>query len=313
MPLHVIVGAGPVGSTLATTLADAGNDVRVVTRSGSGPKYENVDLVRADAADSEALRRHVAGAAVLYNCANPPSYQHWAKMWPPLAASLQNVAESTEAVLVIMGNLYGYGAVSEPITRDHPLAASDHKGQLRAQMWQDALAAHRAGRLRVAEGRASDFIGPGVRPEAGMSTRYGLAAIAGKPVYAFGDPDAAHSWTFIPDVARTLAVLGTDERAWGQAWHVPSPPPVSPRELVRSAAQLADTEPPSVRRVPSAALRLIGSVWPLMRELTGVLYQWEQPFEIHATATTETFGIQATPWEEALSRTVQYWQQHHKR
>ena len=37
-----------------------------------------------------------------------------------------------------------------------------------------------------------------------------------------GDPDVPHSRTYVPDVGRTLAVLGTDERAWGRPWHVPS-------------------------------------------------------------------------------------------
>ena len=37
MALHVIVGAGPVGSAAADHLADAGHRVRVVTRSGGGP------------------------------------------------------------------------------------------------------------------------------------------------------------------------------------------------------------------------------------------------------------------------------------
>lgn len=73
MALHVIVGAGPVGTTLALQLADAGHEVRVVTRSGRGPERPGIRRVRADASDAATLARHVAGAAALYNCANPPS------------------------------------------------------------------------------------------------------------------------------------------------------------------------------------------------------------------------------------------------
>ncbi len=36
--LHVVVGAGPVGSAVAEILAERGHRVRVVTRSGSGPE-----------------------------------------------------------------------------------------------------------------------------------------------------------------------------------------------------------------------------------------------------------------------------------
>lgn len=311
MALHVIVGAGPVGSTLATLLADQGQDVRLVTRSGSGPTHDRIERIQADAANHAAMRTHVTGATALYNCANPPSYQYWREQWPPIAESLLAAATAVGTTLVTMGNLYMYGPASEPLTRNHPLTATDHKGQLRAAMWRDALAAHESGVIRATEARASDFIGPGVRPDAGFSTRYGQAAVAGKPVYMFGNPDARHSWTYIPDVARTLATLGTDERAWGQVWHVPSPEPLSPKQLVERMAQQAGAPQPRVRRIPRGMLRLFYPFSALLRELDGMLYQWERPFEIDATETTETFGLTASSWDDILTRTIESWQQSH--
>ncbi|NDL58306.1 NAD-dependent epimerase/dehydratase family protein [Phytoactinopolyspora mesophila] len=311
MSFHVIVGAGAVGSTLATELADSGHEVRLVTRSGSGPAHPHIRLIRADAADRSALLPHVTGAAALYNCANPPTYALWERSWPPLAASMLSVAESTGAVLVTMSNLYGYGPVEGPISRDHPLTPSDHKGMLRARMWQDALAAHEAGRVRVTEARASDFIGPGVGPNGGLITRYGLAAVAGKPVYMFGDPDAPHSWTYMPDVARTLAVLGTDERAWGRPWHVPTAPPVSARAVVEQAVQLAGARAPRVRRVRRGMLRPFYPFSALLRELDGVLYQFKQPWEIDSTATSDDLGLYPTPWDITLESTVDHWRHAH--
>ena len=47
------------------------------------------------------------------------------------------------------------------MTEATPLAAMGRMGQVRARVWRDALAAHQAWRLRVAEVRASDFDGPG--------------------------------------------------------------------------------------------------------------------------------------------------------
>ncbi len=81
---------------------------------------------------------------MLYNCANPGDYTQWEKVWPPLAAALLTTAERTGAVYAITGNLYPYGPVDGPMTEDLPDAATDHKGVLRARLWADALAAHRA-------------------------------------------------------------------------------------------------------------------------------------------------------------------------
>ena len=50
MSLHVIVGAGPVGSAAALRLAAAGHQVRVITRSGTGPDADGVERIAADAA-----------------------------------------------------------------------------------------------------------------------------------------------------------------------------------------------------------------------------------------------------------------------
>jgi nucleoside-diphosphate-sugar epimerase len=46
---YLVVGAGPVGSTIALNLAKDGDQVRVLTRSGNGPIHQNITLIRGDA------------------------------------------------------------------------------------------------------------------------------------------------------------------------------------------------------------------------------------------------------------------------
>src|SRR5471032_797305 len=99
MTLHVIVGAGPVGSTTASMLADMGEHVRVVTRSGGGPVHPLVERAAANASDPEALKAAAAGATVMYSAGSPP-YDRWVTDWPPLAASMLSAAEALGAVLV---------------------------------------------------------------------------------------------------------------------------------------------------------------------------------------------------------------------
>jgi len=166
MGKHVVVGAGGVGGGVARELAAAGHEVVVVSRSGRAPVVDGVRAEALDATDATALTAVTQGADALYNCANPSNYTKWAREWPPLAASLLAAATDTGAGLVIMGNLYGYGTVDAPIRAGDPLAATGPLGRLRVRMWEDALAAQRAGRVRVTEARASDFVGP----ESGATT-----------------------------------------------------------------------------------------------------------------------------------------------
>ena len=193
MAKHVIVGAGGVGGGVARELAAAGHEVVVVSRSGRAPAVDGVRAVALDATDADALTATTRGADAIYNCANPRNYTRWAREWPPLAASLLTAAGDTGAGLVIMGNLYGYGEVDGPIHAGQPLAPVGPLGRIRAQMWEDALAAQRAGRVRVTEARASDFVGPESGAQAHLGDHLFPRVLAGKKVRKFGDADMTHS------------------------------------------------------------------------------------------------------------------------
>jgi nucleoside-diphosphate-sugar epimerase len=302
MALHVIVGKGPVGSTTAAELVSRGHEVRVLSRSG-GPSTAEIEHRQVDATDVDALTGASRGAAALYNAVNP-AYHRWATDWPPVAAALLTAAERTGAVLVTMSNLYGYGRPAGPMTPETPLAATDVKGRVRVRMWTDALAAHEAGRVRVTEARAADFVGPQVPPAASHLNRQLSAVRAGRRAWVIGDPDAPRSWAYLPDVAATLATLGTDERALGRAWHVPSNPPRSQRQAIGDLAAAMGVGPVAVTSIPWPVLRAVGVVVPLMREVVAVRHQFDQPYVIDAIATTATFGLTATPWHDVMAATA---------
>ncbi len=296
---HVIVGAGATGTATARLLSDQGHRVTMISRSGRGPVEPGIELVAADAANPGTLTKLTVGAAAIYNCANP-QYTDWARDWPPLANSLLTAAEANDAVLVTLSNLYGYANPTAPMRATDPLNPSSIKGGIRAKMWHDALAAHQAGRVRVTEARASDFIGPGTGANGHMGDRVVPRVLASKSVSVMGRVDVEHSWTAIEDVARTLVTIATDERAWGRAWHVPTEAPMSQRELVHRMCALAGVEPVTVRTIPGAALTVAGIFLPVMRELKEMLYQFNDAFVIDSQETTDVFGLKPTPLDDTL-------------
>lgn len=303
MNTHVIVGAGPIGSGTAQRLADAGHTVKIVTRSGSGPVDARIELVRADASDGRRLTEIAAGAHAIYNCANP-KYPDWAVDWPPLAASLLEAAEAVDARLVTMSNLYVYAADSSPMRATDPLEPASKKGAIRARMWLDALDAHRAGRVRVTEARASDFFGPGLGANGHFGDRVMPNIINGKSITYIGDPDVAHSWTFVDDTCDTLVTLGTDDRALGRAWHVPTLPAMSAQQLADAVGAAVGRDSVTVHSIPRALIRFAGLFSKTMRELDELRYQFVRPFELDSTDTTETFGLVATPLEAQVATAV---------
>ena len=250
MGKHVIVGAGQVGRHLAELLATQGHDVTVVTRSGSGP--ENVTRIAADATDRDRLIEIAKGAGALYNVAAPP-YTRWPQEWPPLAALLAT-AEATGAVLVTASNLYIYGRVDGPMTRTARPPRSATRAGFGRRRGPTRSPPTRRARPGSPSSAPRDYFGPGAGEQTPVGTRFVPPLPAGKRVAFLGDPAAPHSWTYLPDVARALATAGTDERARGRAWNVPTNPPLSAQALAERLSALAGAPAPPHR--PDAALGL---------------------------------------------------------
>jgi nucleoside-diphosphate-sugar epimerase len=302
----LVVGAGVIGSRVAGMLAERGDSVSVVSRHGSGPAGRaGISHVAADAADAGAMARLAEGVSVIYNCVNPP-YHRWPADWPPIAAGVLAAAERSGAVLVTLSNLYGYGPgrydEAHPMTEATPLAATGRKGRVRADVWQDALAAHQAGRVRVAEVRAADFVGPGA--QSALGERIVRRVRQGKGVSVLGRAGRPHTWSFTGDVARMLVTAGTDPGAWGRAWHVPSNEPCSQRQVIDDFARAAGVGQVRVSEIPSVVLGGMGLFSPLLREVRETEYQFRDDFVMDSSAAQAAFGLKPAPWEEIVAVTV---------
>ncbi|WP_196772209.1 NAD-dependent epimerase/dehydratase family protein [Mycobacterium colombiense] len=295
--MKVVVGAGGAGIATAELLADAGHEVRLVTRRGSGPSHPRIRCIAVDASKTGDLVDVLAGADTVYNCAAPP-YHLWRTQLPALASGILDGAIAAGADYVMLGNLYAYGPVAGPITEHLPLKPNSVKGELRAHVWTQAKAAHDAGRVRVTEVRASDFIGRGAMSV--FTIMVTPKVLAGRVALFPADLDAPHSWTGTVDAARTLITVGADERSWGRPWHVPTNPAVSPRELATVLANCARVGAPRLRRMPGWLLASAALGSKVIRELPEMQYQLREPFVMDSSETAHTFGLTPTPLHEIL-------------
>ena len=168
------------------------------------------------------------------------------------------------------------------------------------------LAAAEAGRVRVAIGRASDFFGPGVTGGSALGERVFGHALDSRRADFIGNPDLPHTYSYVPDVAAGLATLGTDPRAAGQVWHLPGPPTVTTRALLDLLAAEVG-HPVAIRSVPKLALRALGLVNPMMRELAEMAYQFNEPFILDTSKYESTFRAAGTPLADAVTATVAWY------
>jgi nucleoside-diphosphate-sugar epimerase len=304
--LHVVFGTGAIGRALIDVLISRDLPVRSVRRTRSAGLPATVEQLLGDASNQAFASEAARGATVVYQCMNPP-YHKWVELFPPLQSAVVAGAKAAGARYVSFENVYMYGDTKGvPITERLPNAAQTRKGRVRAAMADELAQLGSKGDLQVATARSSDYFGPHATDQSALGDRVIGNALKGKPAQVIGNPDQPHSYTYAVDAGRTLATLGTDDRAVGQVWHVPNAPAKTTRELIAMIGQTLGQDI-KVQVAPKLMLKLMGLFNPTVRELDEMLYEFEQPFIVDGAKFERTFGVLATPFEESVAATVAWW------
>jgi nucleoside-diphosphate-sugar epimerase len=293
MRSYVVVGAGPVGRETARLLAEAGHRVVLTSRNAGELAAGPVHTVSADATDAAQLTRLTKGADAILMCAMA-AYHRWPTDFFPIMDGTVKAAEANGSKLVVLGNLYGYGANAPlPLTPDLPPDPGSRKGTVRHIMWQRAVAA----KIPAIEVRASDYLGHGA------ITYFSLLALPAllqkqQSVSFPGDADAVHAWSFTKDTARTLVAAADYQGEWGRAFHVPSQN-ASIRSLVERFATALELQAPALHQLAPADLEKVG-----FHEAIEMLYLFEKTLLVDAEETTRLLGIRASSLDTMIADTL---------
>jgi len=301
--IHVVFGAGQIGPLLAARLREADKVVRVARKSSAAVLVKGVEAVRGDAMDPAFCGEAVRGAEVVYHCINTPYFARvWRETLPRIQANLIAAAGRAGARLVVLDNLYALGMTGgRPMTEETRPNPCSAKGEIRAQLHEDLMAAAKRGEVRVAVGRASDFYGPGAQGSH-LGERFFRQVLGGKPGQVVLNPETPHTYHFTHDVAAGLAALGLESQADG-LWMLPCAGAAPTSKLVGLFAA-ALGRPIKLQRVPPVVLSALGLFVPLVRELKEMAYQWEEPFIVDDRRFCERFGHMATSLDVGAHETV---------
>lgn len=298
--MHVVLGAtGVAGRETVAALRRRDLVVRTVSRGASTPTEPGDEHVAADLRDEASTRRAVRGADVAYLTVGLPyTTKAWRRDWPPV---VQNVAAACLAAgtrLVFLDNVYAYGRVEGPMTEETRIAPASRKGEVRAELVR-LLDDARGRGLDVTIARSADFYGPGAATSAFNMFAVDRATAGRPPVWLF-DATHPHSMTYTPDLGDALAVLGTDARARGRTWHLPTAPALTGAEYL---ALLPGGERP---RVMSAGTMRVGALFSTAaRETAEMAYQYRAPYRFDSSAFEREFGVSATPYADGIAATLE--------
>jgi nucleoside-diphosphate-sugar epimerase len=307
---HVVLGTGAIGRAVAEELVRRGESVRMVNRSGKMAEIPaGAEVIASDLYDPARVREVTRDAKVIYQ-ASQPRYHEWTEKFPRLQASILEGLTGSHARLVLIENLYMYGdPAGQPMSEEMPYRAHTRKGRVRGEISNAAFAAHKEGRVRVTAARGGNFFGPW-GTDSTMGARVFYPLLRGKPAQLIGRTDLPHTHTYVKDFGTALVTLGENEKADGQAWHVPNDRPcMTQNELVRMFAEEAGIDL-KVKSMGRAMLALGGLFIPEARETVEMMYEFNKPFVIDSSKFEKTFGMRATPVHEAIRETVRWFREH---
>ena len=129
--------------------------------------------------------------------------------------------------------------------------------------------------------------------------------MAGRHADFIGHPDLPHTYSYVPDIAAWPPSAPIPAQA-GQVWHLPGPATGTTRELLNLVANEVG-HPVGVRSVPKLAVRALGLVNPMLRELAEMSYQFDEPFVLDTSKYESAFGAAGTPLPAAIAATVAWY------
>lgn len=317
MSVHVVFGTGPIGMHVAKALLEQGHRVRLVNRSGWIGKEaqlilpdvggDQLEIQARNAMDAKQALEAAKGAQAIYHCMNP-LYHQWKNILPTLQDNLVEAALALDVPLVVSENLYSYERGVEIISEQTPELPPTRKGAIRKVLHEELVRAgvHRG--LKWVSIRGSDYYGPVSQGQSMFGTQYFLDPLfSGKAVTALGDPDQIHSYTYVGDFGRALALACQNPKSWGNAWIVCHREKTTTREIAQKFfEQSGKTQRISV--IPGFFIQLAGLFNPVMRELPEMLYQKTEPYVVSGARFERQFSFTPTSLEQGIRETLEWYQ-----
>lgn len=302
--MQTILGSGGIiGLEASYCLSIYSDHIRQVSRTPQ--RVNDTDQIfPADLRIESEVREAVKGSKVVYLTAGLPyDTKMWEEYWPLIMKNTIAACKENQAKLVFFDNVYMYGKVNGWMTEETPFNPCSKKGEVRAEIADLLMEEIKKKNIQGLIARSADFYGPRAK------NTYANAMIferltAGKNPQLLLNSHTKHSYTFTPDAARALALLGNTEEAFGQVWHLPTDSNALTGEaFIRQANQMVGRE--NKYSITSSFMIYLASLFsPMIKETKEMLYQYENDYLFDSSKFEEKF-FKATSYEKGIKATLE--------
>ena len=232
------------------------------------------------------------------------SIKVWNEQWPIIMRNVVEACSAKNSKLLFFDNVYSYGKVNGVMTEDTPLNPSSKKGELRAKLIEYLNEEIKKKNITALVARAADFYGPYTEKTSGISISVLDKLLKGKKAQWFCNAKAKHSFTYTGDCGKALYLLSKSESNFNQTWHMPTAQPAKTgEELIKIAAEKLDAKA-DYTVLKKWLFKLMGPFNPLIKELTEMLYQYEDDYIFDSSKFDKKFDFSPTPYEIGIEESI---------
>jgi len=308
----VLGASGGIGGEVARQLRDAGWRVKALKRGLAAAQElrDGIQWLRGDALNAVDVSTAADGCGVIVHAVNPPGYRDWDRLVLPMLQNTLDAALANHATVVLPGTVYNYGPDAFPVLHeDAPQRPVTRKGAIRAEM-EARLKAATAQGARAIVVRAGDFFGPQAQ---NSWFSQGLVK-PGRPVSSISNPASpgvGHQWSYLPDVARTMAELlaRRDALPAFANFHMAGHWDADGRRMAEAIQRVVARRTgrtPRIAALPWWLLNLASPFVTTLREMREMRYLWRRPVRMDNAHLVAALGREPhTPLDEAVEAALQ--------
>lgn len=303
--MQTILGAGgAISIPLAKELLKYTDKVRLVARH---PKKvnESDELIAANLTDKEQVDKAVAGSEIVYLTAGLEyKINVWKRDWPLIMQNTIDACLAHHSKLVFFDNVYAYAPDEIPhMTEESRIAPISKKGKVRSQLLEMIFDAIKTKGLTALIARSADFYGPNVKT--GFLNLLVIDKFKKKQKAMWqANVSCIHSFTYTPDAAKAVALLGNTPDAYNQTWHLPtSSEKWTGKDFINHIAELTHTQP-RYFLLSKSMIAIMSLFSSMMKELKEMQYQNDQDYFFDSSKFEKRFSATPTRYKEGIGESV---------
>ena len=302
--MQTILGSsGIIGKELAKALPQYTNKIRLVSRN---PKIINGgdELFKANLLNADETIKAVEGSEVVYLTAGLQyDIKVWRRDWTVIMKNVIEACKKNKSKFVFFDNVYSYGKVDGWMTEETSTKPDSEKGKVRAKLNEMIMNEVGQGNLKALIAKAADFYGPET-PLSFVKIMVFDNFKKGKKAQWFIDVNKKHSFTYTPDAGKGTAILGNNESAYKQVWHLPTNKDVlTGKEFIELAAKAMGVKP-EYTVVKKWMVQMLGLFNKVIKENVEMLYQNDSDYLFDSTKFEKAFNYKPISYEEGIINTA---------